>query len=383
MKPLFALRDFLRRESSSSFLLVIAALFGIGLANSPLSDSYNNILSTGFKLDFPYFYLSLTVTKIINYVLMSFFFLVVGMEIKRELLSGHLSSIKKAATPFAAALGGMVVPALIYLSLVKGEAARGWAIPMATDIALAVGVLAFMGNRVSFAMKAFLLALAVIDDIGAIAIIAIFYTDGVSLPWLFSGFSLFCFIFLFYKFGYNSRLLVTFASLGLWYSFYRCGIHPTLAGVLIGFALPQSEHLEEKVHSWSSYLIVPLFALANTGVEISKSAISSAFTSVVALGIFLGMVLGKPLGILLFTKIATSLNLAEAPKRSGKFSLLATGSAAGIGFTVAIFIAELAFEDPKLQELAIIAVIAASVVSGVISILLNRISPIQQDSSEE
>lgn len=382
MKPLFALRDFLRQESSSSFILVFAAIIGIGLANSPFSETYKSILSAGFKIDVKYFYLSLTVAKTINYVLMSFFFLVVGMEIKRELLSGHLSSIKKAATPFAAALGGMLVPALIYLSLVKGEAARGWAIPMATDIALAVGVLAFMGNRVSFAMKAFLLALAVIDDIGAIAIIAIFYTDGVSLPWLFSGIALFLIILTSYKLGYHSRVFVGVASVALWYSFYRCGIHPTLAGVLIGFALPQSEHLEEKVHSWSSYLIVPLFALANTGVEISKSAINAALTSVMALGIFLGMVLGKPLGILLFTKFATSLNLAEAPKNSGKFSLLATGSAAGIGFTVAIFIAELAFEDPKLQEIAIIAVIGASVVSGLISIFLNRLSPIQDDSSE-
>lgn len=382
MKSLYVLRDFLRQEGASGFVLIAAAILGMALANSPLSTFYKDLLATGFKIDNSYFYLSLTVAKTINYLLMSVFFLLVGMEIKRELLSGHLSSIKKAAAPFAAALGGMLIPALIYLAIVKGEAARGWAIPMATDIALAVGVLSIMGNRIPFAMKAFLLALAVIDDIGAIIIIALFYTDGVSLTWIFGGLLTFGFIFLFMKFGYRSKIVITISIALLWYCFYRSGIHPTIAGVLLGFALPESEHLEERIHPWSSFVIVPIFALANTGIEISKSAISAALSSTIALGVFLGMVIGKPIGILLFTKIASVANIAETPKTNSKYALPATGSAAGIGFTVAIFIAELAFTNQSMQQVAVMAIIFASVVSALISITLSRLSPKEEVQEE-
>lgn len=382
MKSLYVLRDFLRQEGASGFVLIAAAILGMALANSPLSDNYREALSSGFKIETSYFYLSLTVAKTINYLLMSIFFLLVGMEIKRELISGHLSSLKKAAAPFAAAIGGMLIPALIYLAIVKGEAARGWAIPMATDIALAVGVLSIMGSRIPFAMKAFLLALAVIDDIGAIIIIALFYSEGVSLAWIISGLLTFGFIYLFMKFGYRSKFMITIAIALLWYSFYRSGIHPTIAGVLLGFALPESEHLEERIHPWSSFLIVPVFALANTGIEISKSAIAAASNSAIALGIFLGMVLGKPIGILLFTKVASILNIAETPDTKSKYALPATGSAAGIGFTVAIFISELAFVDQSMQQIAVMTIIFASVVSGLISVTFSRFSPKEEVREE-
>lgn len=379
MKPRFTLRDFLKQEGSSGFLLMSAATLGLVLANSPIADQYKNILSAGFKIDSSYFYLSLTTAKVINYFLMSIFFLVVGMEIKRELLSGHLSSLKKAAAPFAAAIGGMFVPAIIFISIVSGEGRSGWAIPVATDIALAIGVLTLMGSRVNFAMKAFLLALAVIDDIGAIAIIAVFYSKNLGIAWLLSGVGIFILIYLVLKMGYNSKMLTIAHALVLWYCFYRAGIHPTLAGVLLGFALPESIELEHKLHPWSSYLIIPLFALANTGVVISNTAISNALKSEVALGIFMGMVIGKPLGIYLFTKVAEKVGIAEAPIQNGKFSMLATGNAAGIGFTVAIFISELAFTDPNLQAIAIITVIAASITSGLLSIFFHRLSPISSD----
>jgi NhaA family Na+:H+ antiporter len=379
MKPRFTLRDFLKQEGSSGFLLMSAATLGLVLANSPIADQYKNILSAGFKIDSSYFYLSLTTAKVINYFLMSIFFLVVGMEIKRELLSGHLSSLKKAAAPFAAAIGGMFVPAIIFISIVSGEGRSGWAIPVATDIALAIGVLTLMGSRVNFAMKAFLLALAVIDDIGAIAIIAVFYSKNLGIAWLLSGVGIFILIYLVLKMGYNSKMLTIALALVLWYCFYRAGIHPTLAGVLLGFALPESIELEHKLHPWSSYLIIPLFALANTGVVISNTAISNALKSEVALGIFMGMVIGKPLGIYLFTKVAEKVGIAEAPIQNGKFSMLATGNAAGIGFTVAIFISELAFTDPNLQAIAIITVIAASITSGLLSIFFHRLSPISSD----
>lgn len=364
------IRKFLQQESSSGLLLIFGAILGLILANAPTADLYNSALSKGFTIDTSLFYLSLTVTKVINYLLMSLFFFVVGMEIKREVVSGHLSSFKKAAAPFVAALGGMALPAAIYLLIAGKEGSHGWAIPVATDIALAVGVLALMGSRVSFAMKTFLLALAVIDDIGAIAIIAFFYTDDLALNWLATGGAVFLYIVLSYKKSFDNRFITGLLALLLWYSFYRAGIHPTLAGVLLGFALPQSEALEERLHPWSSFLVVPIFAIANTGVEISIESIKSASTSSIAIAIFIALVIGKPLGIFAFTKIFTKMKVAESPEQNGKLDLVATGSAAGIGFTVSIFIAKLAFKEESLQDLAIVAVIFASVVSALLSFAL-------------
>ena len=381
MKPKASLQQFLKQESSSGLLLCCGALLGLILANAPTADLYNSILSKGFTIDYSHFYLSLTVVKAINYLLMSLFFFVVGMEIKREVISGHLSTFKKAAAPFVAALGGMALPAIIYLAIAGKEAGSGWAIPVATDIALAVGVLTLMGSRVSFAMKTFLLALAVIDDIGAIAIIAFFYADNLALNWLAIGVITFIYILLSYKKGFSNRFVTALLALLLWYSFYRAGIHPTLAGVLLGFALPQSEVLEERLHPWSSFLVVPIFAIANTGVEISIDSIKSAATSSIAIAIFVALVIGKPLGIFAFTKIFTKLKVAESPEQNGKLDLVATGSAAGIGFTVSIFIAKLAFKEQSLQELAIVAVIFASLVSALLSFALFK-GPFNQSARD-
>ena len=377
MTPKSTLRKFLKQESSSGILLVLGAALGLLLANAPTAETYNSLLDSGFTIEISHFYLSLTLLKFINYLLMSLFFFVVGMEIKRELLSGHLSSIKKAAAPFLAAVGGMAIPAVIYLSIAGKEGAHGWAIPVATDIALAVGVLALLGSKVSFAMKTFLLALAVIDDIGAIAIIAFFYTDDLALNWLAVGALTFAYIFLSYLKGFSNSFITGFLALLLWYSFYRAGIHPTLAGVLLGLALPQSEELENRLHPWSSFLVIPIFALANTGVEISTKSISDALNSSIALAIVVALVVGKPLGIFIFTKVFSRLKLSESPEQNGKLDLVATGSAAGIGFTVSIFIAKLAFKDESLQDLAIVAVIFASVVSALLSFVLFK-SPLNK-----
>ena len=377
MTPKSTLRKFLKQESSSGILLVLGAALGLILANAPTAETYNSLLDSGFTIEISHFYLSLTLLKFINYLLMSLFFFVVGMEIKRELLSGHLSSIKKAAAPFLAAVGGMAIPAVIYLSIAGEEGAHGWAIPVATDIALAVGVLALLGSRVSFAMKTFLLALAVIDDIGAIAIIAFFYTDDLALNWLAVGALTFAYIFLSHLKGFSKSFITGCLALLLWYSFYRAGIHPTLAGVLLGLALPQSEELENRLHPWSSFLVIPIFALANTGVEISTKSISDALNSSIALAIVVALVVGKPLGIFIFTKVFSRLKLSESPEQNGKLDLVATGSAAGIGFTVSIFIAKLAFKDESLQDLAIVAVIFASVVSALLSFVLFK-SPLNR-----
>jgi NhaA family Na+:H+ antiporter len=381
MTPKSTLRKFLQQESSSGVLLILGAALGLILANAPTADLYNEILAADFTVDQRFFYISLTTAKVSNYLLMSLFFFVVGMEIKRELLSGHLSSIKKAAAPFLAALGGMAVPALIYLAIAGKEGSNGWAIPVATDIALAVGVLALLGSRVSFAMKTFLLALAVIDDIGAIAIIAFFYADDLALNWLLVGALTFTYIFLSYLKGFSNRFITGFLALLLWYSFYRAGIHPTLAGVLLGLALPQSEELENRLHPWSSFLVIPIFALANTGVEISTESVKNALGSSIALAIVVALVVGKPLGIFIFTKVFSRLKLSESPEQNGKLDLVATGSAAGIGFTVSIFIAKLAFKEESLQDLAIVAVIFASVVSAFLSFILFK-SPLNKRARE-
>ncbi len=367
-----SLREFMRQESSSGLLLITGAALGLLLANLPTRDLYNDVLEASFTIDSGFFYLSLTTAKVINYLLMSLFFLVVGMEIKRELISGHLSTKKSAIAPFIAAVGGMAIPAVLYLAIAGEGAGHGWAIPVATDIALAVGVIALLGDRISFAMKTFLLALAVIDDIGAIAIIAFFYTDDLSLSWLGGGAAIYLALLLSYRAGRSSKYITVLCAITLWYCFYRAGIHPTLAGVLIGLALPQSEELEARLHPWSSFLVVPIFALANTGVEISSTSLKAAVGSSIALAIFTALVVGKPLGIVAFTSLFSRLKVAEIPSRNGKLDLLATGSAAGIGFTVSIFIAKLAFKEESLQDIAIVAVIAASIVSGLLSFIFAR-----------
>jgi len=389
MKRVIApLRDFLHRESSSGTLILIASAFGLIAANSGLADNYFAFLDLKFQIGPESLALDFTILKVINYLLMSLFFFVVGLEIKRELTSGHLASFKAAAAPLFAAIGGMSLPAIIYLSIAGGVEPNGWAVPVATDIALAVGLLALVGSSAIASLRSFLLALAVIDDIGAILIIALVYSTGVNLSWGLAGLLTIFAILGFRKLGSQSALVYLPLALSLWYCAYRFGIHPTIAGVILGLLTPNIartnsnltdsedgyvsviEYLEDKFHPISSYVIVPIFAFANTGVEISSQSINSALNSVIAWGIFLGLVIGKPLGVLLATMAARKIKIAEYPQGARNLDLIATGSAAGIGFTVAIFIARLAFDSPEIVNLAIFSVIVGSVVSALISLLI-------------
>ena len=371
MKRRFStLREFMANESSSGIVLAAAALLGLVVANTTLSSSYFETLDKKFVLDAGAFYLSLTTQKFINYLLMTLFFFVVGLEIKNELVSGHLAKFSAAITPFIAALGGMAIPALIYLAISGNEAPAGWAVPVATDIALAVGLVTLMGSRVSLALKSFLLALAVIDDIGAILIIAFIYSTGVIFSWLAAAVIAIATAVLLAKFNVGRGFIYLLVGAVLWYSLYRAGIHPTLAGVIMGLIVPFS--LDSKIHTASSFLVVPLFAFANAGVVISHESVQAALNSKVAWGIFFGLFIGKPLGIVFSTLAAARLRVGQMPEGAKIASLTATGSAAGIGFTVAIFLARLAFDDVAMQELAIIAVIAASLASGIVSALLYR-----------
>ena len=386
------LREFLHKESSSGFFLVLAACLGLVVANSPLSDRYFDLLAISLKIEVGFFYLSLSVLKIINYGLMTIFFFVVGLEIKRELVAGHLSSVKKAAMPFLAAIGGMAVPAAIYLVIAGGQAPEGWAIPVATDIALAIGLLAMMGPSVTLSLRSFLLALAVIDDIGAILIIALVYSTGITFSWLAAAFITILVIVLLGKTSVDSFLIYIVLGLLLWYSLYRTGVHPTLAGVILGLLTPHRvmphadfedsddgsvsyvEYVEAKLHPVSSFVIVPLFAFVNTGVVITSESIRDAATSAIAWGIFIGLVIGKPLGIVAASYTASKARAADLPEGAAFNKVIATGSAAGIGFTVALFIADLAFDDAALQNIAVVAVIVASVVSALISTAFFKLS---------
>lgn len=378
-----SLRAFLNNESSSGILILIASALGLMVANSPVAASYFDALAIKFELGAGIFSISLTVQKVINYILMTVFFFVVGLEIKRELTSGHLASLKKALMPFIAALGGMAVPALIYLAIAGRSEASGWGVPVATDIALAVGLLAMIGTGAPESLRSFLLALAVIDDIGAILIIAFVYSTGIAYSWLLAAAIVIAWILLMKRVGVVSTSVYVIAGVFLWFAFYKTGVHPTLAGVILGLLTPNIardengsviEWLEHKLHPMSSFIVVPLFAFANTGVKITTETIESAATSLVAWGIFFGLVLGKPIGILASSLGAKKLKLVELPKSANIRLLGATGSAAGIGFTVSIFIAQLAFSDPQIQDIAVLAVIVASIVSAAIAALMFKVS---------
>jgi NhaA family Na+:H+ antiporter len=382
------LREFLHKESSSGALLILAAVLGLIIANSPISDHYFDFLALAFSVDSGAIYLDLTVLKVINYGLMTIFFFVVGLEIKRELVSGHLASLKKAAMPFIAAIGGMALPAGIYLVIAGDVAPEGWAVPVATDIALAVGLLAMMGPVVTLSLRSFLLALAVIDDIGAILIIALVYSSGIAYSWVLASVAAILLILALKKMNITSIFIYILCGLLLWYGLYRTGVHPTLAGVILGLLTPSQvkedtdlediddgsvsyiEYLQIKLHPYSSLIIVPIFAMANTGVVITEKSLADATSSAIAWGIFVGLVIGKPLGVVVATIAASKGRIADLPKDAPIGKLVATGSAAGIGFTVALFIADLAFENQELQNIAVVAVIAASIVSAVISTVI-------------
>jgi|TARA_B100000959_G_C14985489_1_gene625404 NhaA family Na+:H+ antiporter len=352
----------------------------------------------------------LSVGHFVNDALMALFFFVVGLEIKRELVTGDLSSFRAAALPAIGALGGMVVPAALYLVLNSaGEASRGWGIPMATDIAFAVGIVALLGARVSPKIKLFLLTLAIVDDIGAIAVIAIFYTDDLSSSWLLAAGVGLVGVWVLQRL--RVWAIPVYATLGIfiWYATLESGVHATIAGVALGLltparplldqrdaqqivdalpsdanvaevrhasflaqeSVPLTERLENMLHPFTAFMIIPIFALANAGIELSTDKISDAVSSRVTLGIVLGLVVGKPVGITLFTWVATRFGFA-LPQGVRWPQFIGMGLAAGIGFTVSIFLAGLAFESYAVTDLAKIGILVASFIAAVAALLLMR-----------
>ena len=374
-------QEFADLEASGGLLLIGCTVAALIWANSPFAGSY-----------FHFWHMDLTFGRIggllakplhfwINDGLMALFFLLVGLEIKREILVGELASFQSAVLPIAAALGGMIVPAAFYLLFNHGgPGAAGWGIPMATDIAFALGVLALLGSRVPTSLKVFLAALAIADDIGAVLVIAFFYTERISWISLGVGGVFFVALLAANRAGVRHLLIYVILGLGLWVAFLQSGIHATVAGVLLSITIPARQRaassavltsnespmlrLEHALIPWNRYLIMPVFALANAGVALGGGAARSVVAPV-SLGVIFGLVIGKPIGIVLFSWLATWTRLAAMLDGIGWRQIVGVGMLGGIGFTMSLFIANLAFGDGTALETAKVGILLASVVSGI------------------
>jgi len=376
-------REFLRSEQAGGIILICCVIISLSIANSGFGETFQAFLNrkmgfntSGLSLEYP---LSLW----INDGLMAVFFLLVGLEIKREILEGELSSRRKAAMPVFAALGGMVVPAGIYSILnLNSATAHGWGIPMATDIAFALGVISLLGKRVPSSLKIFLAALAIADDLGAILVIAIFYTNELHWMQLLYSAGIMIVLLLMNKLGVKKLVFYIIPGLLLWYFVHHSGIHATISGVLLALTIPTNpvretsplEKLEHIIVRPVNFIIMPVFALANTNIRFEKGMIGG-LESPLGLGIILGLMLGKPLGVTLFSWLSVKLRLAQLPGNSGWKHITGLGMLAGIGFTMSIFITLLSIKDTEHQMIAKFAILTASVCSGIIGyIFLNSLS---------
>ncbi|KTR82888.1 pH-dependent sodium/proton antiporter [Novosphingobium barchaimii] len=367
-----AIRRFLHAQSSAGLVLMAAAVVALGIANSPIGPGYAKMLHTDFG--------PLSLEHWINDGLMALFFLLVGLEIKREVLDGQLSTWPRRILPGIAATGGMIVPALIYLAFNRGPTAAGWAIPAATDIAFALGVIALLGNRVPASLRIFLAALAIIDDLGAVVVIALFYTTGLSLPDLAGAVAALVVLIGLNRFGVRRLEPYMLIGLVLWVLVLRSGIHATLAGVMLAFTIPMDRtpsrsdcdsisplhKLEHLLHLPVAFLVVPIFGLANAAVPVLGLP-SGALIAPVTLGVGAGLLIGKIVGVFGFTTIAVRLGLADMPAHAGRLQMFGVACLCGIGFTMSIFITLLAFPDsPLLQAEAKIGVLVGSLLAGLL-----------------
>ncbi len=413
--------NFLKKEASSGIILIVVTLIALIWSNSPFSETYHHFWETHLSVSFGPWNLDFTLREWIDEALMCVFFFLVGLEIKREFLVGELSSAKKAALPVVAAVGGMLVPALVYYLFNRGQpTVSGWGIPMATDIAFALGVLYVLGERVPTGLKVFLSALAIADDLGAVLVITLFYTKTIVLHNLFLALLVLFIIAVASFFYVRSTLFYVFLSILLWMAILKSGIYSTVAGILVALFIPAKgridtdrflsdvsyylqqfqcpidgcgetilenqahlnavqsievachnvetplQRLEHALHPWVAYVVVPLFALANAGVELSSEALSHIFTSSVLWGVFFGLVLGKPIGVFLFTCLAVRTGVSDLPEGVGFRHILGISILAGIGFTMSLFIAMLSFSEIELLDDARVAILGASLLAGVL-----------------
>lgn len=421
--------EFLHIESAGGLVLMAAAIIALIVANSPLAEGYQNFLHAKLTVALSKDALVKDVHFWVNDGLMAIFFFLVGLEIKRELLVGELSNRKAAALPFAAALGGMLIPAGIYALLnANGPGVKGWGIPMATDIAFSLGILALLGPRVPLALKVFLAALAIVDDLGAVLVIAVFYTHGFSAPDLMVALGIVAFLGFLNWFGIRSPLLYLVLGIPLWVFVYRSGVHATVAGVLLALTIPAKvklggnrfveeveqalgefragdtspeakrvltsaqtaavtdierscqqvqmplERVENVLHPWVTFAIVPIFAFVNAGLAVSGDSFAK-LGDPVALGIVLGLVLGKPLGIVGMAWLAVRMGWAALPRGVCWRQVVGVGFLGGVGFTMSLFIAQLGFESEAQLNVAKFGILFASLVAGLAGYLILRRSP--------
>jgi NhaA family Na+:H+ antiporter len=373
-------REFFASEKSSGFILIFATALSLALVNIFIGEDYLHFWHRETLQGLSDWKLNLSIEHWINDGLMAIFFLLVGLEIERELYIGELSDVKNALLPIFAAVGGMIFPALIHFRLNSGiDTQNGFGIPMATDIAFALGILSLVGKRVPLVLKVFLTALAIIDDLGAIIIIAIFYTKELQLWYLLAALVVFGILIVLNRLRVYKLAWYFIGGIVMWYCFLRSGVHATIAGVLLAFAIPfgdggeksPSYKLQHWLHRPVAFFILPLFALANTGI-LFEGSFKEAVVNRNSLGIIAGLVIGKPLGILLTLLVAVRLKLLTLPENINWKHIAGAGMLAGIGFTMSIFITLLAFDDAVLVANSKIAVLLASLVSGVVGFVFLR-----------
>jgi len=372
------IRDFFKMESAGGILLVIAAAIAMTIANTSLNDAYQGFLHT--------YVFGMSVSHWINDGLMAVFFLLIGLEVKRELLEGALKSKETAIFPAIAAVGGMLAPALVYIMFNYGDAQaiQGWAIPAATDIAFALGIMALLGKRVPVSLKVFLLALAIIDDLGVVVIIALFYTGDLSTSALAVGFAMTAALFILNAKKVTKLTPYMIVGAILWFAVLKSGVHATLAGVVMGFAIPLQgkkgehsplKHMEHALHPYVAFGILPLFAFANAGISLEGVSMDG-LTSMLPLGIALGLLIGKPLGIFSFSWLAVKSGVAKLPEGINFVHIFAVSVLCGIGFTMSIFISSLAFGTVNVEfdTYARLGILMGSTTAAVLGYFLLHIS---------
>lgn len=395
------IQNFIKLEASSGIFLFVVAIVTMIIANTQhLSDRYFTFINTPVIFTIGTYSLNKTLLLLVNDGLMAIFFYLIGLEIKKELLVGELSSPRKAAFSFFGALGGMMVPALIYIyfNLMNGDI-KGWGVPMATDIAFALGIISLLGNRIGSSIKVFLLSLAVVDDLGAIVVIALFYTKEIATNYLGVATFLLLVLFLLNKSGVRKIAIGLFLGFFIWFCFLKSGIHATLAGVILAFLTParsihQSTGVENEegellldeyihnLHPWSAFIIMPIFAFFNAGVNIQGLNLAEAIFHPVTLGIIVALVLGKPLGVFLFTYASSRLKLSDLPEETTWFQILGVGCIAGIGFTMSLFISSLAFDSSEIERNSKIGIVIGSLISMVLGYVLLYMSSSKKKKEE-
>jgi NhaA family Na+:H+ antiporter len=366
-------KKFFESSQSSGILLIFCVAIALGIANSSLAENFQNFLDQEVGVNL--FHLKYPVSIWINDGLMAIFFLLVGLEIKREVVEGELSSFKNASLPIFAAIGGMLVPAIIYTIFNYGtQYSNGWGIPMATDIAFSLAIISMLGKKVPNSIKIFLAALAIVDDLGAILVIAIFYTEQIHWIFILLSLGVSVILFLLNYFKVTKIVFYLIPGIFLWYFLHHSGIHATIAGVVLAFSIPTNvsnieisplEKLEHQLHLPVSFFIMPIFALTNTNITFNSGMINGLFSGL-GLGIVCGLVIGKLIGINLFSLIAIRFKISSLPQNSSWTQMLGVGLLAGIGFTMSIFIALLSFKgEIQIQDEAKFAILIASSIAAV------------------